>query len=61
AFWEYGLESWDMAAGALIAKEAKAFISTASGSNWNIKSDSIFVSNQNLKDQLLMLIKNSHK
>ncbi|HPC37949.1 MAG TPA: inositol monophosphatase family protein [Exilispira sp.] len=61
AFWEYGLESWDVAAGALIAKEAKAFISNASGGNWDIKSDSILASNQNLKDQLLMLIKNSHK
>ncbi|MFN3411344.1 MAG: inositol monophosphatase family protein [Exilispira sp.] len=61
AFWEYGLESWDMAAGALIAREAGAFLSTASGEQWNIKSNSIFVSNRPLATILLDLIKNSHK
>lgn len=61
AFWEYGLESWDMAAGALIAMEAGAILSTTSGKEWNIKSNSIFVSNQPLSLILLDLIKNSHK
>jgi myo-inositol-1(or 4)-monophosphatase len=60
AFWEYGLESWDMAAAALIAKEAGAHLSTTSGKDWNVKSDSIFVSNQALANQILDIIKSSH-
>jgi myo-inositol-1(or 4)-monophosphatase len=60
AFWEYGLESWDMAAGALIAKEAGAYLCTASGNDWNVKSDSIFVSNQAISKQLLYIINSAH-
>jgi len=61
AFWEYGLESWDMAAGALIAKEAGAFICSLENCNWNIKSNSIFVSNKEISTNLLEIINFPHQ
>ncbi len=61
AFWEYGLECWDMAAGALIAKEAGAFICSLENYDWNIKSNSIFVSNQKLSKKLLEIINFPHE
>jgi len=52
-FWEHGLESWDMAAGALIAEEAGCTVSKSDGAPWNIKSPTIFVSNPKLHTKLL--------
>jgi myo-inositol-1(or 4)-monophosphatase len=52
-FWEHGLESWDMAAGALIAEEAGCIVSKSDGAPWNIKSPTIFVSNPKLHTKLL--------
>ncbi len=56
AFWEYGLESWDMAAGAIIAKEAGAIVCQVNGDDWNIKSNSIFVANPMISNRLKEII-----
>lgn len=40
AFWEYGLKSWDMAAGALLIKEAGGIVTNfAGGENFLFRSD----------------------
>ncbi len=61
AFWEYGLEPWDMAAGAIIAEEAGAYVYSLDSLNWNIRSNSIFVSNKAIFQNLLSIINSPHQ
>jgi myo-inositol-1(or 4)-monophosphatase len=56
AFWEEGLNPWDMAAGALIVKEAGGKISCIDGSDFDLSKGNIVASNAKLHDQILALM-----
>ncbi len=56
-FWEMGLKIWDMAAGALIVKEAGGIVCDLDGSDNYLKSGNIVCANPPLLKQLLKSIK----
>lgn len=45
AYWEYGLNIWDLSSGVLIVKEAGGKITQPDGREWNINSNDILASN----------------
>ncbi|HQP32427.1 MAG TPA: inositol monophosphatase family protein [Deltaproteobacteria bacterium] len=53
AFWEEGLAPWDMAAGALILKEAGGRITNLDGSPFDLARGTVIASNSRLHDDLL--------
>ena len=56
-FWEYGLEIWDIAAGALLIREAGGYVSDMdSGEPWQ-NSGNVVAGNPALHDQLLGVIR----
>jgi myo-inositol-1(or 4)-monophosphatase len=55
-FWEYGLDAWDMAAGALIVEEAGGKISSISGTTFSLYQKSILATNQLLHPDMLKVI-----
>jgi myo-inositol-1(or 4)-monophosphatase len=55
AFWEFGLNPWDMAAGILLIEEAGGKVSTMSGDARTLHSADIFASNGLLHGQILGL------
>jgi len=57
-FWEYALKPWDMAAGAIIAREAGARVSDVTGAEWTALSTSIIVANPKLHAEMTALITN---
>jgi len=56
AFMDNGVSPWDVAAGALIAREAGAVITDLEGEDWSLDSESILVTNSQLTDKLLKLV-----
>lgn len=52
-YWEYQLKPWDMAAGALILKEAGGRVTKGDGSPFTIFSKSVIASNSALHEQIL--------
>jgi myo-inositol-1(or 4)-monophosphatase len=60
-FWEMGLEKWDMAAGALIVKEAKGECLDFNLENDYLKSGNIIAGNLNIVAALQQKIKSSMK
>ena len=54
----FGANAWDVAAGALIAKEAGASVSDSLGRPWTIKSEDILVARKDLKTSIVEKIKN---
>jgi myo-inositol-1(or 4)-monophosphatase len=56
-FWEMGLKIWDMAAGALLIKEAGGIVCDINGSDNQLKSGNIVCANPTLLKQLLKAIK----
>ncbi len=52
-----GANSWDVAAGALIVKEAGGKITDFSGKKWSIESPDILASNKNIHQNILNTIK----
>lgn len=56
-FWEMGLQPWDVAAGALIVKEAGGKVTGYDGSRFHIESKSILASNSWLHSELLKELK----
>ncbi len=52
-----GANSWDVAAGALIANEAGAKVTDFYGKKWNLKSVDILASNKSIHQQLIKTIK----
>ncbi len=56
-FWEYTLKPWDMAAGALICREAGARVTDVDGRDWSTASDSICVANPALHTAMLGVIR----
>jgi len=56
AFWEIGLAPWDMAAGALIIKEAGGLVGDLEGDNTYLESGQILAGNPKIFSQLLKII-----
>ncbi|MBM1172860.1 inositol monophosphatase family protein [Microvirga arabica] len=57
AYWERGLNSWDMAAGILMVREAGGFVSDADGGSDPIAKGSIACGNEIMQRELLKLLK----
>jgi myo-inositol-1(or 4)-monophosphatase len=60
AFWERGLHSWDIAAGALLIREAGGFVSGADGEENFLETGSICCGNEVMHRQLLTLLAEAH-
>ncbi|TNE29537.1 MAG: inositol monophosphatase [Alphaproteobacteria bacterium] len=60
-FWETGLSPWDVAAGALIIKEAGGFISDMDGKTGYIYGGSVVAGNGQLQRKLLELVASPKK
>lgn len=56
AFWEIGLAPWDMAAGALIIKEAGGLVGDLEGDDTYLESGQILAGNPKIFSQLLKII-----
>jgi myo-inositol-1(or 4)-monophosphatase len=56
AFWERGLNSWDIAAGVLLIREAGGFVSDADGGERVLEKGSICCGNESMHRQLLALL-----
>jgi myo-inositol-1(or 4)-monophosphatase len=56
AFYEYGLKPWDVAAGALIAKEAEGYLSDFYNENDYIFGKSIVASNGHIHKEFMSLV-----
>jgi myo-inositol-1(or 4)-monophosphatase len=59
AFWEKGLKSWDMAAGALLVQEAGGVVTELDGRPWSPKSSSILAAGPKLHQLMSKEIKTS--
>ena len=57
AYWERGLNSWDMAAGILMVREAGGFVSDADGGSDPMAKGSIACGNEIMQRELLKLLK----
>ncbi len=57
AFWERGLNSWDIAAGTLLVREAGGFVSSADGEADFLETGSICCGNETMHRELLGLLK----
>ena len=56
-FWEYALKPWDMAAGAVICREAGALVTDVDGTLWTAKSTSVLAANRALHAEMLEVIR----
>ena len=55
-YWEFGLKSWDMAAGSLVVQEAGGRVSDMTGAPLSVtKSDHILADNSALHDEILLM------
>jgi myo-inositol-1(or 4)-monophosphatase len=59
AFWERGLNSWDIAAGSLLIREAGGFVTDADGGPDFLRTRSICGGNEIMHRELLALLKNA--
>jgi myo-inositol-1(or 4)-monophosphatase len=57
AFWEYGLKPWDMAAGALLIKEAGGHVTDFKGTDSYVFGKDIVATNNLLHNKILLKIK----
>ncbi len=57
AFWERGLNSWDIAAGALLVREAGGYVSDADGEADFLQTGSICCGNETMHRELLALLR----
>ena len=55
-FWEYGLEAWDIAAGALLIREAGGFITDMESGDAGLESGNIVAGNLAIHEALLKVI-----
>ncbi len=51
-FWEEGLKPWDVAAGILLAREAGAYVTDTSGSEFDLKNGAVLAANPHIHSQL---------
>ena len=57
AFWERGLNSWDIAAGAILIREAGGYVSDADGGDAFLAKGSVCAGNEQMHKQLLASLK----
>jgi myo-inositol-1(or 4)-monophosphatase len=57
AFWERGLNSWDIAAGSLLVREAGGFVTGADGEANYLETGSICCGNEAMHRELLGLLR----
>ncbi len=57
AFWERGLQSWDVAAGELLVREAGGYVSGADGEANFLETGSICCGNETMQRELLALLR----
>ena len=57
-FWEFGLNKWDIAAGALLIIEAGGIVTDTNGSNDFLSNGDILTGNNYIQEQILELINN---
>lgn len=57
-FWEFNLNAWDVAAGALILTEAGGTLSDFSGNEYSVYNKQILATNGKIHNQLLQIIQN---
>ena len=57
AFWELGLNSWDMAAGVLLVSEAGGAVTKIDGSGFDLFGRNILASNRILHDAMVNILK----
>ena len=55
-FWERGLSPWDIAAGALLVREAGGYFSTLDGKPWTLDGDTVLAANSYLHQPLASLV-----
>ncbi|HEX2135062.1 MAG TPA: inositol monophosphatase family protein [Microvirga sp.] len=60
-YWERGLNSWDMAAGLLMVREAGGFVSDADGGGDPLAKGSVACGNESLHRELLKLLKEAKR
>ena len=58
-FWEYALRPWDMAAGALICREAGGRVTDVDGHDWTAESENILAANPVLHAEMLTVIRSA--
>jgi myo-inositol-1(or 4)-monophosphatase len=56
-FWEFNLNPWDTAAGALLVEEAGGRISDFSGGPFELNSNEVLASNGRIHGELMVLFK----
>jgi myo-inositol-1(or 4)-monophosphatase len=56
AYWEYGLQPWDVAAGMLLVREAGGVITDIAGKPYELGGPSILASNVGLRDAMVGLL-----
>lgn len=56
AYWEYDLSSWDIAAGALIIREAGGNFTDLNGEPFTLRTRKIVASNGKIHDELLTVL-----
>ncbi len=61
AYWERGLNSWDMAAGMVLIREAGGFVSDADGGSNPLATQTIACGNEALHRELVKLIKQANR
>jgi myo-inositol-1(or 4)-monophosphatase len=59
AFWERGLNSWDIAAGELIVREAGGFVTGCDGEADFLSTGSICCGNEAMHTQMLALLRSA--
>lgn len=59
AYWERGVKTWDVAAGAIIVREAGGFVGDADGRDKFLDTDSICCGNEHIHRLLLSTLKTS--
>jgi len=52
-FWEIGLNSWDLAAGALLVKESGGAITDTTGAEYHLGVRNVVATNGNIQDELI--------
>lgn len=60
-FFEVALSPWDMAAGALLVKEAGGIVTDFNGSNQYLKTGNIIAANKGVHDEMLKIIQKTFK
>jgi myo-inositol-1(or 4)-monophosphatase len=61
AYWERGVNSWDVAAGIVLVREAGGFVSDADGGSSPLTASSVACGNETLHRELLRLLKQASR